>query len=107
MSLQSTYPMETSFFLPPLSLLVSPETPKPGTFAQRPLFFPAQVVSISLNQSGITWGRGKVYTTKAVICEDLLKGQPDLGGQSIAFEYLAAADLPLQGESLSRKGPGR
>jgi hypothetical protein len=35
----------------------------------------------------------KVYRALLVVCEDL---QPDLGGQYLAFEYLAAPDQPLK-----------
>jgi hypothetical protein len=39
----------------------------------------------------------KVYIASLGVCEDLLvRGQQDLGGQYLAFEYIAVPDQPQQ-----------
>ena len=89
----SAYPRASPplLLLSALPLMVPASDIKPGNWSPTYLSLSSaqlQAVGIFTKQSWITWGGGKVYTTKVGIREDLLILEQDLGVQNLIFEYI-------------------
>lgn len=93
----------SSFFIPSLSSWSLCETPSPGNLFSDPFLLPGKAVDTFINQIRDNLG-SKVYIGLFGVCEDLQR-QPDLRGQYLAFECIAAPNQGTHPVCLDAPGP--